>query len=140
MQNLVPHCGTANGSEVGRGSERSHDDFKLPYVHLFEQFAASASPPQLELRVIVRGDTQHDEVRTQIDVDVLDNTSATPVEAVGDPQDRRELPQAVAIRGIERSETCLRRFGIAAAMMPHERREECDLCRVEAAQLAVLDE
>ncbi len=105
MQNLVTtHCGTASGSKVGGGSEGCRDDFELPGVHLFEQFAASASPPQLQLRVIEGGDPEHDEVRTQIDADVFDHTAATSVEAVGDPQDRRELPETIAVSGVEGSE------------------------------------
>src|SRR5437764_647867 len=104
MQNLVIHCGTARGSEVGRSSERGGKDFELAAIYLFEQFAASASPPQLQLCVLEGGDTQHDEVRTQIDAYVLHNTAAAPVEAVGDPQDRCELAETVAVSGVEGGE------------------------------------
>ena len=81
MQELVIHSGTARGSEIGRRPERSGNDFELAAIYLFEQFAASASSPQLQLCVLEGGDTQHYEVRTQIDAYVPHNTAPTAVKA-----------------------------------------------------------
>ena len=81
-----------------------------------------------------------DEVVTHKRVEILNPAAAAPVEAVGDPQQCGEFPQAGAVVGSQGGEAGFGRLRVAAAVMAHERGEERDLGGLEAAQLAVLDE
>ena len=85
-------------------------------------------------------ETEDHEVGADIRRQILDDAAPPAIETVGDAQQRRELAQAKAILARQRREPRLGRLRVAPAVVPHQRGEERDLGRREAAQLGVLDE
>ena len=123
-----------------RHPRTADDELELAGEDLFEQFTASTGTPELQLGVVVGRKSDDNEVLTHKRVEILNPAPAAPVEAVGDPQQRGQLPQPGPVVRGERAEAGFGRLGVAAPVMAHERGEERDLGGLEAAQLAVLDE
>jgi len=84
-------------SHVGGNRSFRVTHFKFPLEHLFEQFAATAGPPELQLDVIVGLKPQNDQVSPDLGAQIVDSTAPPAVEPVRNAEERGELAEAVTV-------------------------------------------
>jgi len=127
--------------EIGERVQRHDHHFKFSLEDLFDQFTASASTPKLQFGIVTPGrHSNDDQIRTQINAQVVHDPAPTSIEPVGDSQQGSQLADAFTVGDVERREARLARLGIAAPVVANERGEERDFSGCETSQLAVLDE
>ena len=98
------------------------------------------SRPELQLRVALRGHAHHQVVALLADLEAVDDLGVTAVEALRQPEQRREDPDDTPPAAIERAEVGVRLLRRALAVVPGDERDDRDLLRFEAPEVAVGDE
>src|SRR4051794_35495595 len=130
----------ARSSDVDGAVRPVDGDLELTVEHLFEKITAPASAPHLEFGIVVRLQTEHDEVLTHKRLEIVHSLPPPPIQAVRDPQNRGRTAQTLAIFFVERPEARLGALRIAPPMMADQRGQERDFARFEPPKLTVLDE
>ena len=100
---------------------------ELAVVDLLEEVATAARAPQLELGIVVRRESEDDQVGADLGATSSTTAAAPAIESVGDAEQCRELSEPFAVVVVQRGEALLRRARIAAPVMADERGEERDL-------------
>ena len=96
--------------------------------------------PELELCVACC--SQPDEVflAAIVHLDTCHRLRVAAIERLGKPQNRRKRADGLPLSRAERAEVAVRFFRRRLSMIPRHERDDLGFCRLEAAQVAVLDE
>jgi hypothetical protein len=107
---------------------------------LLEWRRVSRCRPHLQLRVAGRPDLQQPVVSSIVELDAADGLGVTAIEALGQPEDRRERANRAAAplaEIVHRAMALLRR---GLPVVPRHERDRFDFVRLEPAKIAVLDQ
>jgi hypothetical protein len=96
--------------------------------------------PELELRVALGHQAQHDGVLPGQDVNALDDLRVTAIEAFGQADDRAEQPHRAAPRFRQLAEIAMALARCREPMVPRDEADDLDFVGVEAAQITVGDQ
>jgi len=96
--------------------------------------------PQFELRVAARADLQQRVFAAVVQLDARQALRVAAIEAFGQPQDRGERPDGLPALPRQTSVLLVTVLRRRAPMVPRDQRDRVDFLRLEAAQVAVLDQ
>ena len=96
--------------------------------------------PQLQLRVARRPQLQQIVVAAVVELEVRDRLRVAAIEALGQPQDRRERANGAPRAPAQAAEAVVLPLRRRLAVIPRDEADRLDFVRLEAAQIAVLDQ
>jgi CHAD domain-containing protein len=96
--------------------------------------------PELELRIACRPYLQQVVVAAIVQLEPGDRLAVTAIEALCEPQNRRQRPHDAARPPAQVPESVVLPLGGCPTMIPCHERDDVDFLRLEAAQIAVLDQ
>jgi hypothetical protein len=106
----------------------------------FERRRVPRRRPQLQLRVARGSHLQQPIVSAIVKLDARDRLRVAAVEAFGQAQNRRERADRAAAPPADVPERAMAFFRRGLAVIPRDQRDGLDLVRLEAPQIAVLDQ
>src|SRR6185295_2785111 len=108
--------------------------------HAFERGRVARRGPQLELGVAGGAQLQQVVVAAIVDVEAGDALRMAAIEALGEPQHRRQRADDAARAPRQIAEPLVLSFRRPLAVVARDQADGLDLLRLEAAQVAVLDQ
>jgi hypothetical protein len=96
--------------------------------------------PQLQLRIAGRAQLQQVVVAAVVQLKAADRLRVAAIEALGEAQDGRQRPHRAARTPPQIGEAVVFPFRRALPVIAGDQRDGLDFIRLEAAQIAVLDE
>ncbi len=96
--------------------------------------------PELQFRVAGRAELQQVVVAPIVKFEIRDRLRVAAIEAFGQTQDRGERADHASIAPAEMTELFVLALRRRLAVIPRDERDDVDLVRLEAAQIAVLDQ
>jgi hypothetical protein len=105
-----------------------------------ERLRLSRRRPELQLRIARRAQLQEVVVAAIAERHTGDRLRVAPIEALCEPQHRGQRAHPAALAALEIAEAVVRAFRSRLAVVARDERDCLDLVRVEAAEIAVLDQ
>jgi hypothetical protein len=105
-----------------------------------EGHGVSGGRPQLELRIAGRSHLQQTIVAAVVQLDARDRLRMTAIEALRETENGRERPDRPSLPAAEDAEAVVPLFRCRLAMVAGDERDGFDLLRLEASEIAVLDQ
>jgi hypothetical protein len=96
--------------------------------------------PQFQFRVASRPHLQQVVVASIAQLEPGDGLSVAPIEALRESENRRQRPHRASRTPSQFAESVVASLGSRLAMIPCHQREDLDFFRLEASQIAVLDQ
>src|SRR6266542_555138 len=120
----------------GAGDFEANRQIELP----LERRHVTMCGPQLQLRVAVRAKPGEVVIAAWKEVNPGERLRVAPIQAFGQPDNRRQHPHGSAQRIAQVPVSLVRFFGDRLAMISRHQRDDLDLSGVEAAQITILDQ
>src|SRR4029078_4269540 len=121
---------------LGAGDFEADRQIELP----LERRHVTMCGPQLQLRIAVRAKPGEVVVTARKEVDAGERLRVAPIEALGEPDDRRQHAHGPAQRAVQIPVPLVRLFGCRLAVISRDQRDHLDLSRFEPAQITILDQ
>src|SRR5688572_5577549 len=106
----------------------------------FERRYLTMGGPELELGVACCSQLDEVLLAALVHLHARHGLRVTTIECLGKPQDRGERAHGLSPSRAERIEVAVRLLGGRFTVIPRHERDDLGFCRLEAAQVAVLDE